>query len=37
MSKTATPVTFGRADSMYLWSVAKYQQLIDVGIVTPED
>src|SRR5437867_8688945 len=37
MTPTATPVTYGRDASMAKFSVARYQRMIEAGILTPED
>ncbi len=37
MTPTATPVTYGRDASIARFSVARYQRMIENGIVTPED
>lgn len=37
MTPTATPVTYGRDASMARFSLARYQQMIEAGILTPED
>src|SRR5712691_9106553 len=37
MSTTATPVTYGLDASIARFSVARYQKMIEVGILTSED
>jgi Uma2 family endonuclease len=37
MSLTATPVTYGHDASIARFSVARYQKMIEAGILTPED
>jgi Uma2 family endonuclease len=37
MTITATPVTYGLDASIARFSVARYQRMIEVGVVTPED
>lgn len=37
MTTTATPVTYGHDTSDYRFSLSQYQQMIDVGVVIPED
>ncbi len=37
MTPTATPVTYGRDASMARFSVARYQKMIETGIITPAD
>jgi Uma2 family endonuclease len=37
MSAAATPVTYGRDASTARFSVLRYQKMIEVGILTPED
>jgi Uma2 family endonuclease len=37
MSTTATPVTYGHDASVARFSVARYQKMIEVGILTSED
>lgn len=37
MTPTATPVTYGLDASMARFSLARYQQMIEAGILTPED
>jgi hypothetical protein len=37
MTPTATPVTYGRDASMARFSVARYQKMIETGILTCED
>jgi Uma2 family endonuclease len=37
MPATATPVTYGLDASIARFSVARYQKMIEVGILTPED
>jgi Uma2 family endonuclease len=37
MTPTATPVTYGRDAAIARFSVARYQRMIEVGILTPED
>ncbi len=37
MTPTATPITYGRDASMARFSVARYQRMIETGILTPED
>lgn len=37
MTPTATPVTYGLDASLARFSVARYQKMIEVGILTPDD
>jgi Uma2 family endonuclease len=37
MSTTATPATYGHDASIARFSVARYQKMIEVGILTPDD
>jgi Uma2 family endonuclease len=37
MTPTATPVTYGHDASIARFSVARYQKMIEVGILTPDD
>jgi Uma2 family endonuclease len=37
MTPTATPVTYGHDASIPRFSVARYQRMIETGILTPED
>jgi Uma2 family endonuclease len=37
MTPTATPVTYGHDASLARWSVARYQKMIETGILTSED
>src|SRR5579871_151325 len=37
MTPTATPVTYGLDASIARFSVARYQRMIETGILTPED
>ncbi len=37
MTPTATPATYGRDASSARFSLARYQKMIEVGILTPED
>jgi Uma2 family endonuclease len=37
MTPTATPVTYGHDASIARFSVARYQKMIEAGILTPED
>jgi hypothetical protein len=37
MTTTATPVTYGHDASIARFSVARYQKMIETGILTPED
>ncbi len=37
MTPTATPVTYGRDASIARFSVARYQKMIEVGILTSKD
>jgi hypothetical protein len=37
MTPTATPVTYGHDASTARFSVARYQKMIELGILTPED
>src|SRR5947209_3013612 len=37
MSRTAAPVTYGLDASFPRFSVARYQRMIEAGILTPED
>ncbi len=37
MTPTATPVTYGLDASMARFSVARYQRMIEAGILTPDD
>jgi Uma2 family endonuclease len=37
MTPTATPVTYGHDASIARFSVTRYQQMIETGILTPED
>jgi Uma2 family endonuclease len=37
MTPTATPMTYGRDASIARFSVARYQRMIEAGILTPDD
>jgi Uma2 family endonuclease len=37
MTPTATPVTYGRDAAIARFSVARYERMIEAGILTPED
>src|SRR5436305_15301703 len=37
MPATATPVTYGSDASIAQFSVARYQRMVETGILTPED
>lgn len=37
MTPTTTPVTYGRDASIARFSVARYQRMVETGILTPED
>src|SRR6201987_2118569 len=37
MTPTATPVTYGHDASIARFSVARYQRMLETGILTPDD